>query len=118
MYITCFVIPVPSDGLDAYRAWATNSAALLQEFGCLEIVEAIGDMIPIGRTTDFRRAVDARADETIVMVWQVWPDKAALEESEARLHASGRLDSAGEPPFDARRLIVGGFAPILTFGRA
>jgi uncharacterized protein YbaA (DUF1428 family) len=117
MYIVCYVIPVPEHRLDAYRSWAKSSADLLKEFGCIEIVESIGDVIPIGKQTDFRRAVDARDDEKIALVWQVWPDKASLDAAETRLHASGRLDASGKPPFDARRLIVGCFEPILTFGR-
>ena len=28
------------------------------------------------------------------------------------------MESAGEPPFDARRLIMGCFAPIFSMGRA
>ena len=31
------------------------------------------------------------------------------------MHADPRMDA--EPPFDPRRLIMGGFAPIVTMGR-
>jgi uncharacterized protein YbaA (DUF1428 family) len=117
MYITCFIIPVPDDRMDAYRAWAKMSAELLKEFGCIEVVDSIGDVIPVGKQTDFRRAVAAREGEKIALVWQVWPDKAALEAGEAALHKSGRLDASGEPPFDAKRLIVGCFDPVFTLGR-
>jgi uncharacterized protein YbaA (DUF1428 family) len=117
MYVTCFIIPVPADKLEAYRAWAKMSADVLKQFGCIEIVESIGDMIPIGKQTDFRRAVAAKDDEKIVLAWKIWPDKASLEAGEARLHESGLLDAAGEPPFDAKRLVVGCFEPIFTFGR-
>jgi uncharacterized protein YbaA (DUF1428 family) len=117
MYISCYVIPVPEEKLDAYRAWAKGSAALMKEFGCLEIVDSIGDIIPRGKQTDFRRAVDAKEGEKIAMVWQVWADKASMLAAEERLHESGRLDAPGEPPFDARRLIVGCFDPIATLGR-
>ncbi len=118
MYITSLVIPVPEANLEAYRAWARNSADILRDFGCIEVVESIGDFIPEGKQTDFRRAVQARPDEKIVLTWQIWPDKQALEEGEQRMHESGRLDTAGEPPFDASRLILGCFEPLMTFGRA
>jgi uncharacterized protein YbaA (DUF1428 family) len=117
MYITCFIIPVPLDKMDAYREWARMSADILKDFGCIEIVEAVGDQIPLGKQTDFRRAVAAEDGETIVLAWKIWPDKASLEAGEARLHESGRLDSGGAPPFDAKRLVVGCFEPIFTFGR-
>jgi uncharacterized protein YbaA (DUF1428 family) len=117
MYVTCFVIPVPEDRLDDYRQWAKMSAEVLKDYGCIEVVESIGDVVPIGKQTDYRRAVDAKDGEKIVVAWKIWPDKASLEAGEARLHESGRLDGAGEPPFDAKRLIVGCFEPIFTFGR-
>jgi uncharacterized protein YbaA (DUF1428 family) len=34
------------------------------------------------------------------------------------MHRDSRMDSAGEPPFDAKRLILGCFAPLFTMGRA
>ncbi len=116
MYITGFIIPVPEDKLDAYREWAKTSAELLKEYGCIEVVESIGDLIPVGKQTDFRRAVKAKDGEQIVLAWKIWPDKASLEAGEARLHESGRLDVAGEIPFDAQRLVLGCFEPIFTFG--
>jgi len=33
------------------------------------------------------------------------------------MHEDGRLDSSGEPPFDARRLILGCFEPVFSMGR-
>ena len=117
MYITCFIIPVPQDKLDAYREWARLSAEILKDYGCIEVVEAVGDQIPLGKQTDFRRAVKAQDGETIVLAWKIWPDKASLEAGEAKLHESGRLDAHGAPPFDAKRLVVGCFEPIFTFGR-
>lgn len=115
MYITCFVIPVPADKLDAYRAWAKLSAEIFKDYGCIHVMDAVGDVIPLGKQTDYRRAVQAREDEMIVLSWKIWPDKASLEAGEAKLHESGRLDAHGEPPFDASRLIVGCFDPIFEW---
>jgi len=33
------------------------------------------------------------------------------------MHRDERMDSAGQPPFDARRLILGCFEPIVSMGR-
>jgi uncharacterized protein YbaA (DUF1428 family) len=52
-----------------------------------------------------------------VLAWKIWPSNASLEAGEARLHESGLLDAAGDPPFDAKRLVVGCFEPPMTFGR-
>lgn len=117
MYVCGLVIPVPGERLDAYRRWAENSAAFFREYGCLEIVECWEDFIPDGKQTDFRRAVAARKGEKIVFAWQIWSDKAAFEAAEEKMHHDPRMDSAGDPPFDARRLILGCFQPIAQMGR-
>jgi uncharacterized protein YbaA (DUF1428 family) len=117
MYVCGLVIPVPEQNVEAYRRWAENGAAFFREYGCLEIVECWEDAVPTGQQTDFRRAVAAQDGEKIVFTWQVWPDKASFEAAEARMHEDPRMDSAGDPPFDASRLILGCFSPLVTVGR-
>ncbi len=117
MYVTGFITPVPEDKREAYLRWAEMSAEILKDYGCIEIVEAWEDNIPNGKVTDFRRAVQAQPGEKIVLSWKIWPDKESLEEGEAKLHESGRLDTGGEPPFDARRLVLGCFESVFTMGR-
>jgi uncharacterized protein YbaA (DUF1428 family) len=117
MYVAGLVIPVPEAEMEAYRRWAETSAAFFRDYGCLEIVECWEDFVPDGQHTDFRRAVAAKPGEKIVFCWQVWPDKEFLNAAEARMHEDERMTSAGEPPFDAKRLILGCFTPIVTMGR-
>lgn len=117
MYVAGLVIPVPADKLDAYRARAENGARIFKDYGCLEIVESWEDFVPDGAQTDFRRAVAAKPDEKIVFSWQVWPDKDSFYAAEQKMHEDGRLDGSGEPPFDAKRLILGCFQPVFAMGR-
>jgi uncharacterized protein YbaA (DUF1428 family) len=117
MYIAGLVIPVPTEKMEAYRAWAEKSAAFFREYGCLEIVEAWEDNVPSGKRTDFRRAVDAREGEKIVFAWQIWPSKAALEAAEEKMHQDPRMEISGDIPFDPGRMILGCFAPLCTMGR-
>lgn len=118
MYVAGLVIPVPEEKQEAYRRWAEMSAAIFKEYGCLEIVECWEDFVPDGKQTDFRRAVAAQPGEKIVFTWQVWPDKESFFAAEEKLHEDERLDLGGEPPFDARRLILGCFSPIYSMGRS
>jgi uncharacterized protein YbaA (DUF1428 family) len=117
LYVSGLVIPVPEENLEAYRRWAESGAKFFREFGCLEIVECWEDFVPDGKQTDFRRAVAAKAGEKIVFTWQIWPDKASFYAAEAKMHQDARVDKAGEPPFDASRLILGCFEPIASMGR-
>src|SRR5690242_8167941 len=105
MYVAGLVIPVPDGRREEDRRWAEHRAAFFREYGCLEIVEGWEDFVPDGKQTDFRRAVAARPGEKIVFTWQVWPDREMFQAAEARMHEDPRMDSAGEPPFDASRLI-------------
>jgi uncharacterized protein YbaA (DUF1428 family) len=118
MYVCGLVIPVPEDQVDAYRRWAESGARFFREYGCLEIVESWEDFVPEGKQTDFRKAVAARPGEKIVFTWQVWSDKESFQAAEAKMHEDPRMDSAGDPPFDAKRLILGCFQPVFEMGRA
>lgn len=117
MYVCGLVIPVPEDRVEAYRRWAANGAKFFKEYGCLEIVESWEDFVPDGKQTDFRRAVAAGPGEKIVFCWQVWPDRESFIAAEAKMHEDPRMDAAGDPPFDASRLILGCFQPVFTMGR-
>ncbi len=117
MYISLMAIPVPEGNMDAYREWAANSASIFKAHGCLEIVDGWEDFVPIGKQTDFRRAVAAKEGEKIVCSWQIWPDKETLLAAESKLHESDVLDAYGEPPFDNSRLIAGCFESVPSMGR-
>ena len=117
MYVAGLVIPVPGEKIEAYRQRAESGAKFFKDYGCLEIVECWEDFVPDGKQTDFRRAVAAKDGEKIVFSWQIWPDRASFYAAEEKMHQDERMDTAGAPPFDAKRLILGCFAPIFSMGR-
>lgn len=67
------------------------------------------------RLTSFPIAVKREADETVVFAWVVWPSRSARDEAWKRVMADPRmLDPKRDPlPFDAQRLIYGGFETIV-----
>ena len=115
-YIDGFVIPVPTDKREAYREAAAKAAPLFREFGALEIVECWGDDVPHGKLTDFYRAVDAKEGESVVFSWIVWPSKEARDAGNKKLMDDPRMQPEPDMPFDMKRLIFGGFQPILREG--
>lgn len=113
-YVQGFVIAVPTSRREEYRAHAEVAAKLFAELGATRLVECWGDNVPDGKVTDFRRAVDAREDETVVFSWMEWPSKAAWEAAEARMMNDPRMREMGETmPFDGKRMIWGGFEMLL-----
>ena len=115
-YIDGFVIPVRADKKDAYRAMAAQAAPVFREFGALEVVECWGDDVPHGKQTDFYRAVDAQEGETVVFSWIVWPSREVRDAGNKKVMEDPRMQPSGDVPFDMKRLIYGGFTPILHDG--
>jgi len=115
-YIDGFVLAVPTANRRAFLDHARAAAALSLEFGATRVVESWGDDVPEGKVTDFRRAVQATADETIVFSWIEWPDKPTREAGMEKMRSDPRM--MGIPmPFDGKRLIFGGFEPVLDVAK-
>lgn len=55
----------------------------------------------------------AQDDEVVVFSWIEWPSREVRETGMAKMMEDPRMQALGEMPFDGKRLIFGGFAPIL-----
>ena len=121
-YIDGFVLAVPTARRAEFIEHARRFDELFMELGATRILEGWGDDVKAGQRTDFRRAVDARDDETVVFSWVEWPDKAtrdaAMAGMEERMKSDPRWDPATNPmPFDGQRMIFGGFEPVVDLDR-
>ncbi len=113
-YVDGFVVAVPAANKEAYRQMAAKAAPLFKEFGALRIVECWAEDVPEGKLTDFRMAVKAEEDEEVVFSWIEYPSKEARDEANTKLMSDPRMKAFGESmPFDGKRMIYGGFMPIL-----
>ena len=113
-YIDGFVIAAPTANKQAFVDHARRMDKIFIEFGALRIIECWGDDVPDGKLTDFKRAVQAKPDETVVFSWVEWPDKATRDAGMAKVMADPRMAAAGDMPFDGKRMIFGGFAPVIS----
>lgn len=117
MYVNGFLIPVPKSKKEEYRALAEKASVLFKEYGVTEIFETWEDNVPDGKVTDFRKAVQGKADEAIVFSWMIWPDKETAEAGHKKMMDDPRMEAMGAMPFDGQRMIWGGFSPLFTMGR-
>jgi uncharacterized protein YbaA (DUF1428 family) len=111
-YVDGVVLPVPVAEKDAYRDFAVRTAAAFREQGATRVVDAWGDDLMEGKLTDFHRASHRKDDETVVFSWVEWPDKAVRDAAWEKLMSDERL-SSHDRPFDGKRMIFGGFHPIV-----
>ena len=120
-YMDGFVIAVPKANKQKFIDHARKADSVFQELGATRILECWGDDVPDGKVTDFRRAVQANEDEAVVFSWIEWPDKKTRDAAMAKMEELSKTDPRMSPeqnpmPFDGKRMIFGGFAPVVTLG--
>lgn len=125
-YIDGFVIACPQANKQKFIDHANTADSMFIEMGALRVVECWGDDIPEGTSTDFRMAVKAEPDEAVLFSWIEWPDKDTRDAAMAKMtemmndpsKVDPRMDPAKNPmPFDGKRLIFGGFTPVLDLSK-
>lgn len=127
-YFDFYLVPVPLENKAAYEELARVSAPVLRENGAVRVVECwldqVGPELSSYHAESARLASDsyagflaaggARAGETVVLSFVEWPDKATRDigMQEFTSDPRTRFDD-GPSVFEGRRLIAGGFNPML-----
>jgi uncharacterized protein YbaA (DUF1428 family) len=114
-YVDGFVTPVKLADKERYRAASEAVHAKLRAWGALRQVECWGDDVPDGKHTDFKRAVAAEPGETVVFSWIEWPSKEVRDAAQKSMMADPEMETM-DMPFDGKRMVFGGFAPIFDSG--
>ena len=113
-YVDGFALAVPKANIAAYKEMAKLGGQIWMEFGALSYVECLGDDTPYGEVTSFPRAVQATDDEVVVFSWITYSDKASRDAIMAKVMADERMKPyMDNMPFDAKRMIFGGFEAFL-----
>jgi uncharacterized protein YbaA (DUF1428 family) len=111
-YVDGCLIAVPKANEAAYREMADKHSAILKEYGATRTVDAWGDDVPDGKVTDYKGAVKAKPDETVVFSWIEWPSKEARDAGWSQAQKDPRMKDT-QMPFDGQRMIYGGFTTLL-----
>jgi uncharacterized protein YbaA (DUF1428 family) len=116
-YFEGFIVPVPEANKYAFAKHARELAPSLRECGVTRQVEAWGSDLPEGKVTDFRKAVNAEAGETAVFAWFEYADRQARDAANEQMMSNSRMmEMSTDVPFDAKRMIIGGFEAIVEEG--
>ena len=114
-YVDGFILPMRDDKLAKYTPMAETFARKAKALGALGSLEAIGDGLEHGHTTDFFKAVQAQDGENVIFSIVIWPDKATRDKGWEALMADPEMQPDAMPmPFDGKRMFWGGFKPFVN----
>jgi len=112
-YVDGFVVPVPKAKLEAYKKLARTAAEVWREHGALDYREWIADDVKPGKLTSFPQSVDMTEDETVVFAWIIYESRAHRNAVNEKVMKDPRMKNDPSTwPFDGKRMIFGGFAPL------
>ena len=111
-YVDGFVLPVAKKKLQAYRRMAQKAGRVWRDHGALEVRECVADDVKLGKRTSFPRSVKLKRGETVFFSYIVYKSRADRDRVNAKVMKDPRITGMGDMkdmPFDARRMIYGGF---------
>ena len=119
-YVDGFVLPIPRRNTAAYRRLARKAGRIWLEHGALEYRECIAEDVAPGRQTSFPKSVKLRPGEVVWFSWIVFRSRKHRDRVNAKVMSDPRLAEMGAAtmPFDARRMIDGGFEAMVDLRSA
>lgn len=114
-YVDGFIVPVPKKNLAAYRQLAKKAGKIWLEYGALAYVECVADDAKVGKVTSFPQSVKLKPSETVVFSWITYKSRAHRDSVTSKVMKDPRFTSMDPKamPFDGKRMIYGGFKPIV-----
>ena len=117
-YVDGFIVPVPKKQLQAYLKLARKAGKVWQENGALAYTECVAEDTPKGKITSFPRSVKLKPSETVIFSWILYKSRKHRDAVMKKVMADPRLADMMDPkalPFDAQRMIFGGFKVAVDF---
>lgn len=111
-YVDGFLIPVPKKNINAYRRMARAAGKLWKQYGALEYRECVGDDLKIKGVVPFTRSARVKSGDTVAFSWIVYKSRTHRDRVNAEVMKDpriARMMNLKNPPFDARRMVYGGF---------
>jgi len=115
-YVDGFVIPIPKDKIENYKALAEKASRVWKDHGALDYYECLADDLEAKDMRSFTETAAAKTDETVVFAFIVYPSREARDTTNAAVMADPRIkDMCGESEglFDCKRMSYGGFRTIV-----
>lgn len=115
-YVDGFVLAVPKRKVGAYKKIARLAGKIWREHGALGFFECMADDVPKGKVTSFDKAVKLKRGEVVFFSYIIYNSRAHRDRVNKKVMSDPRLKmDINKMPFDAKRMIWGGFKPIVKF---
>jgi uncharacterized protein YbaA (DUF1428 family) len=113
-YVDGFIVPVPKKNVKAYAAMSRKAGKVWRDHGALEYRECVADDVKVGKWTSFPRSVKLKSNEISVFAYIVYKSRKQRDQVLKKVFTDPRMDKmmkagAKSMPFDAKRMIYGGF---------
>jgi uncharacterized protein YbaA (DUF1428 family) len=114
-YVDGYVIPVPKKSVNAYRREAQKAGKIWRDHGALEFRECVGDDLNVKMGLPFPRGIKVKPGETVIFSWIVYKSRAHRDSVNKKVMKDPRLVKMMDQPmpFDAKRMLYGGFKTIV-----
>ena len=115
-YVDGFIVPVPKKNIEAYRSIARKAGRVWRKHGALEFRECVGDDLRVTMGFPFTRVARLKAGETVMFSWIVYKSRAHRDRVNAKVMKDPAIKGMMDPkamPFDAKRMVYGGFKTIV-----
>lgn len=120
-YIDGFVLPIPRIHLKQYQSVAKQVSNIWKEYGALEYYEYVSDDVSMAGTRSFDELVKTKEDEVVILGWAVFPSREVRDQANQQVPKDSRMGEIVGPImdpskliFDAKRMIYGGFKPLVN----
>lgn len=115
-YVDGFLIPLPKDKVEEYKAIAEKAGRLWMDHGALEYIECIGDDLDQAEMVSFKKSAGASDEETVMFSWIVYESREHRDKVNQAVMNDPRMKEimeAGCEPFDCKRMAYGGFKTLV-----
>lgn len=87
-----------------------------KDHGAVEYIECVADDVKPGKWTSFPQSVKLKSNEVVFFSWIVYKSRAERNKVLKKVMKDPRMAKMGAEamPFDSKRMIYGGFKPVVT----
>jgi len=112
-YVDGVIIPVPKRKLKAYIKMSRMMQKMWMKAGALDYREAVGDDLKSAWGKTFTQMMKLKKGETVVFAYMLFKSRAHRDRVNTKVMKDMASIPMGEMPFDAKRMVYGGFKGIV-----